>query len=197
MAMRTLCDMGRIVLRLPALAGCALVCAPALLAGEAVYDPGSGLAITPPAGYTAQLLTPLPSQYAVISVHDDNLKNAGCLIEFQRKEANSGSTQADLNTRAARPDWIEKVRTEVSVRYAIHSVDSIEEGGVRGAAITGERYQHLPASAAKLRPPTREWIVVMETRKGRTTLECTSLRDEFDKRHPEFREILRNLSLPR
>jgi hypothetical protein len=162
----------------------------------AVTDPASGLSVTPPADYSAQLLTPLPSQYSLISVRHHDLGSSGCMIAFHRSDTNGALTQAEFNAQTSKPEWLAKVRAEASILSEIYSIDSIEHGGARGVAITGDRYQHLPASLARLRPPTREWYVVMETTKGRVTLECSSLRDEFETRRAEFEAIIRGISFP-
>ena len=176
---------------------CGLACAASPLTAQTISDPVFGLSVTPPSGYIAQLLTPQPSQLVLIAVQRSQSGNAGCLAEFRSDDTGGKLTQADFNDRASKPDWIETVRAEVSARYDIHSIDPIEHAGVRGMAIAGYRFYKGSASATATRQYTREWYVILDTTKGRTTLECAALRPEFEERHIEFEAILRGMALPK
>jgi hypothetical protein len=189
-------DICRIVTLSSVLTWCASVCATPLSA-QTVSDPVFGLSVTPPAGYAALLLTPMPSRTAIIAVRHSDLENAGCLIEFQSDDANAARTQAEFNARVDKADWIEQVRAEVSARYDIHNIDPIEHAGVRGTAIAGDRYYSRPKNVVRMPRLTREWYVIFDTIKGRTTFECSALRLEFEDRQPEFKAILRTVSLPK
>jgi len=194
--MRMRFDISRFVALSCAVTWCTSLCA-APLSAQTVSDPVFGLSVTPPSGYAAMLLTPMPSRNAIIVVQRRDPNDAGCYIEFEVGDAGSERTQSALNARAADNGWIEKVRLEVAARYDIHTIEAIELSGVRGTAITGDRQYNIPVSATRTRKYTREWYVILDTAKGRTTVECTAPRLEFEALQPEFEAILRTISLPK
>jgi hypothetical protein len=176
---------------------CILVCASPPLSAQTVSDPVFGLSVTPHSGYAAQLLTPMPTRFAMIAVQRSKYENAGCLIEFRINDDDVSHTQAEFNARADKAEWIEQVRLEVADRYDIHNIDPIEHAGVRGTAIAGDRYYKRPVNVTRMPTLTREWYVILDTTKGRTTVECTALRAEFEERQVEFAAMLRTISLPK
>jgi hypothetical protein len=176
---------------------CLLAVASSPLSAQTVSDPVFGLSVTPQAGYAAQLLTPMPTRFAMIAVARNKVESAGCLIEFRVVNDDETRTQAEFNARVDRADWIEQVRNEVGVRYDIHNIDPIEHAGVRGTAIAGDRHYKRAVNVTRMPKLTREWYVILDTIKGRTTVECTALRAEFEERQVEFAAMLRTIALPK
>lgn len=195
--MRKSSEIFRITALSSALALCALGSATLPLAAQTISDPVFGLSVTPPDGYAALLLTPMPSRKAIIAVQHSASGNAGCIIEFESDQTHGGWTQAYYNARADKSEWIETVRLEVGARYDIHNIDPIEHAGVRGTAIAGDRYYDRPKNVVRMPKLTREWFVILDTAKGRTTIECTAPRLEFELRQPEFEAILRTVAFPK
>lgn len=180
-----------------ALAWCILAFASSSLSAQTVTDPVFGLSVTPPNGYAAQLLTLMPSRFVMIAVPRSKLENAGCLIEFRVVDAEVSHTQAEFNARAEKTEWLDQLRIEVGAKYDIHNIDPIEHAGVRGTAIAGDKVYKRPVNVTRMPQLTREWYVILDTIKGRTTVECTALRAEFEERQAEFAAMLRTISLPK
>jgi hypothetical protein len=195
--MRSPSEIFRIATQTSALVMTALLSATLSLAAQTIKDPTFGFSVTPPSGYAGMLLTPMPSRRVLIAVQRVQPNDAGCLIEFELDDSNGGWSQAYFNNRADKSEWIEKVRAEVAVRYDIHNITPIEHDGVRGTAITGDKQYDRPKNVNHMAKPTREWYVVLDTVKGRTTIECTAPRLEFEARQVEFEAVLRTIALPK
>jgi hypothetical protein len=195
--MRTRSGICRIVTLSSALTWCVLACALSPLAAQPVIDPVFGLSVTPPAGYVAALWTPMPSRNVIIIVQRTEFENAGCIVEFLSSDTGGADTQADVNARADNTESIDRLRAEFSARYTIQSIAPIEHAGVRGAAIVGDRRFSDPMSATPIQKNTREWYVILDTIKGRTTVNCETYRYDFSSRLPDFDAVVRSISFPK
>ena len=180
----------------------ALICSAHLsattpLAAQTIIDPKFGLSVTPPEGYIAALWTPMPSRNVIIVVQRKEVENAGCIVEFKIGDSIDAETQADVNARADNSEWLDNLRAEFGARYTIRSIDPIEHAGVRGAAIVGDRRFADPMSATPAQKSTRELYVILDTMKGRTTVNCETYRYEFSSRLPDFDAVIRSIAFPK
>jgi len=195
--MRTPSEIFRISTLSLALTFGALAVALSPLAAQPVTDPVFGLSVTAPTGYVAALWTPMPSRNVVIVVQRKEVENAGCIVEFLNGEAGSADTQADVNARAASAEEIERLRNEFSAKYSVQSIEPIEHAGVRGMAIVRDRIQSVSMSESTSPKKLREWYVVLDTTKGRTTVNCETFRYDFGDRLPEFDAVVRSIAFPK
>jgi hypothetical protein len=195
--MRTPSEIFRIATLSSALICGALICATSSLAAQTIIDPKFGLSVTPPEGYVAALWTPMPSRNVIIIVQRTEFENAGCIVEFLSSDTSGADTQADVNARADNTESIDRLRTEFSARYTIQSIGPIEHAGVRGAAIVGDRRFSDPMSATPTQKNTREWYVILDTIKGRTTVNCETYRYDFSSRLPDFDALVRSITFPK
>jgi hypothetical protein len=195
--MRTPSEIFRIATLSSALICGALICATSSLAAQTIIDPKFGLSVTPPEGYVAALWTPMPSRNVIIIVQRTEFENAGCIVEFLSSDTSGADTQADVNARADNTESIDRLRTEFSARYTIQSIAPIEHAGVRGAAIVGDRRFSDPMSATPTQKNTREWYVILDTIKGRTTVNCETYRYDFSSRLPDFDALVRSIAFPK
>jgi hypothetical protein len=175
----------------------ALVFATSPLSAQTIIDPKFGLSVTPPTGYVAALWTPMPSRNVIIVVQRKEIENAGCIVEFLNSDTTGSDTQDDVNARSDNIETIERLRAEFSARYTIHSIGPIEHAGVRGAAIVGDRRFSDPMSASSIQKNVREWYVILDTIKGRTTVNCETYRYDFNSRLPDFDAVVRSIAFPK
>ena len=90
------------------------------------------------------------------------------------------------------------MRTEFSARYNIQSIGPIEHAGVRGMAIVGDRHVcQSDVRVGRLQKKTREWYVILDTMKGRTTVNCETYRYDFSSRLPDFDAVVRGIAFPK
>ncbi len=195
--MHTPSEIFRITAFSSALICSALVCTPTPLSAQTVIDPTFGLSVTAPAGYAAALWTPMPSRNVIIVVQRKEVENAGCIVEFLNGDAGGADTQADVNARADNAETIERLRNEFSAKYAVQSIAPIEHAGVRGMAFVRDRHQSVPVPESASLKKMREWYVVLNTMKGRTTVNCETFRYDFGDRMPEFNAVVRSIAFPK
>lgn len=175
----------------------ALVCAASPLPAQTVIDPTFGLSVTAPVGYVAALWTPMPSRNVIIVVQRKEVENAGCIVEFLNGASGGADTQADVNERADSAEAIERLRNEFSAKYAVQSIAPIEHAGVRGMAVVRDRHQSVPVAESTSLKKMREWYVILNTMKGRTTINCETFRYDFGDRLPEFDAVVRSIAFPK
>ena len=195
--MRTPSEIFRIATLVLALICGALICAASPLSAQTIIDPKFGLSVTPPEGYVAALWTPMPSRKVVIAIQRKEVANAGCIVEFKISDSVDADTQADVTASVDNDEMIERLRAEFSARYTIQSIAPIEHAGVHGAAIVGDRRFADPMSATAAQKSTREWYVVLDTIKGRTTINCETYRYDFSSRLPDFDAVVRSIAFPK
>jgi hypothetical protein len=195
--MRTPSEIFRIATLSSVLICSALICAAPPLAAQTIIDPKFGLSVTPPTGYVAALWTPMPSRNVIIVVQRKEIENAGCIVEFLNSDTTGSDTQDDVNARTDNIETIERLRAEFSARYNIQSIGPIEHAGVRGAAIVGDRRFSDPMSASSIQKNVREWYVILDTIKGRTTVNCETYRYDFNSRLPDFDAVVRSIAFPK
>jgi hypothetical protein len=163
------------------------ITAPAL--AQPVTDVATGLSVTPPKGYLAEVMQPGPRYVAQIGVKRPDGKDIGCRIGFQHAKQNEALTQAQINEFAAKPEWANLLRATLELAHEIRSIETYEQDGVRGAALVGA----MKPEALGI----QTFFVIMETPKGRTNVVCVEGKDNFAARRPEFESIVRAVTLPR
>lgn len=163
---------------------------------QPVTDTASGLSATPPPGYTAELSQPRPRYVADISVRRaEDRPGMGCRVGFQSAPQNNSLTQAQINEQSAKPEWRNLIRATMELIYNVTSIDSFEHDGIKGAVVIAliKPRDGLPPEAADI----RNFLVMLETPKGRTNIVCVALKDSFETRRSEFEQVVRGATAPR
>lgn len=119
----------------------------------------------------------------------------GCRVGFQSAPQNNDLTQAQINEQAGKPEWRNLVRATMELIYDVTSIESFEHDGVQGAVViaTIKPRDGLPPEAKDV----RNFLVMLETPKGRTNVVCVDMKDSFDARRAEFEQIVRAVKMPR
>src|SRR5262245_10204745 len=94
-----------------------MACADIAAAAE-VRDPKTGLAVDPPAGFTARIGTPIMGDTAEIVVERQNPETS-CSVSFEGSRANLAFTQQQLNELAQKPEWFDMIRTAMSAGHEV------------------------------------------------------------------------------
>jgi hypothetical protein len=162
---------------------------------QPISDPATGLAVTPPPGYVAQISTASSRYTVAFNVKKPDDKDTGCIIGFLLIPEKARFTQAEINGYAAKPEWANEIRTAFSRLYDIISLDRFEHAGVLGSVVVADRKMPpgTPARAGEI----RAWLVVMETPKGRASIACIAEKPSFEARRSEFDAVVRGITLPK
>lgn len=164
-------------------------------AAEPLADAGSGLAVDPPAGYTASVAPPLGPNPVRFEVKKADDKDTGCQVAFAPAPQNADLTQREINDIAGSPEWVDLSRSTIALLYDVRSAGSFEHAGVRGISMVADfkAKPDIPARALEI----RTIFYILETPKGRTTTVCVGERATFEARKPEFEAVMRGVTLPR
>jgi hypothetical protein len=185
---------GNAILRHALLASFALLAAGAAQA-ETIRDPGTGLAIDPPQGYSARLMPAAGNQAAVIQLSKPgDASDTGCRVGFADGKAQPNSTQAQLNEGARSEQMQQMASQAISSIYEVQEIKPFENGGVVGLQIVGDikPRPNLPPRAQEI----RSMLVMFDTPKGRTSVVCVGEKDQFAERLPEYHAIARAVTAP-
>lgn len=172
-----------------------LACTTAALA-QAVTDTASGLSVTPPPGFTAELAQPRPRYQADIAVRRaEDRKGMGCRVGFQSAPQNNKLTQNEINDQVSKPEWSNLIRATMELVYDVKSIEAFEHDGIKGATVIAliKPRDGLPPEAADI----RNVLTMLETPKGRTNVVCVDFKDTFDARRAEFERVVRGVKPPR
>jgi hypothetical protein len=170
-----------------------LATAPAL--AQTFRDQATGLAITPPAGYTAQP-GPDSARYGVtVNVKRAEDNDTGCRVGFQPAPQNATLTQAEINKMAVTPEREDVIRRTLSALYEVKTLRSFAHDGVTGVTALAEikMIPNIPARAADL----QNVFYMFETPKGRTNIICVVEKTAYEQRRGEFEALARGTKVPR
>ena len=177
------------------LASLALLLSHGVATAQSVTDAGSGLAVTPPAGYTAQSAPQRPRYSAVIDVKRNNDRDTGCKVGFQPSAANRSLSQTEINELVGAPERRAVIASSLGSLYEVAGVQQVEHAGVRGSVATAT-FKPLPGVPARASAMI-SLFYLLETPAGRTTIVCVSEKQDFAARRSEFDSVLRGVTLPR
>jgi len=166
------------------------------LLAQTVTDSASGLSVTPPPGYTAEISPPRPRYVVDILVRrPQDRPNVGCRVGFQSAPQNNSLTQAQINEQAAKPEWRSLIRATLELIYDVTSIESFEHNGIKGAVVIAliKPRDGLPPEAADV----RNFLTMLETPKGRTNVVCIDFKDAFEARRTEFEQVVRGVTMAR
>lgn len=165
------------------------------LRAEPFRDEATGLAITPPAGYTTQP-GPDHARYGVtVNVKKAEDKDTGCRVGFQPAAQNAALTQNEINAMAVTPEREGIIRNTLSTIYDVKSLTGFEHDGVKGVLVLGEfkMTPGIPPRAGEL----QNVLYMLETPKGRTNIVCVVEKTSYEQRRAEFEALARSTKVPR
>jgi hypothetical protein len=155
-------------------------------------DKATGLAVTPPPGYSAHAAPPRARYAVTVEIRRANDVPI-CKVGFQFVAANEKRSQTELNATAGTPERAEQLRQTLGAAFEVKEITPFEHTDVRGLAALG--VMKLPGLAPEDQP--RTVIIMMDTPKGRTTVSCAAFLAELTKRRGEFEALARGVTLPR
>jgi hypothetical protein len=86
---------------------------------QTVSDSQTGLAVTPPLGYTARAAPPSGRYTAVIEVKRDRDRDTGCKVAFHPIAQNSGLNQAQINARVGTSERRAIIESTLGTLYQV------------------------------------------------------------------------------
>jgi hypothetical protein len=172
-----------------------LLLSSAFAAAQSVSDLQTGLAVTPPAGYTAKSAPSRGRNTAVIDVKRNNDRDTGCRVAFQPNAQDRSLSQAEINELVGTPERRAVIESTLGSLYQVAAVDQVEHAGVRGSVATAT-LKPLPGMPARASDMISVFYL-LETPTGRTIIVCVSEKQASIQRRNEFDAVLRGVTLPR
>jgi hypothetical protein len=164
-------------------------------AAEPWSDAESGLRIKPPPGYAVQAMS-LAAPFTVrVAVREPGDRDTGCQVAFEPLPQNARLSQADINRIASEPDWRERARWSIATFSDVSEEQPYLQSGIVGVSLIAEM---KPTFAAPERAKAlRNYMAILETPKGRTTVVCTAEKEQFESRRAEFLDVVHGVEPPR
>jgi hypothetical protein len=165
---------------------------------QAVRDPASGIAITPPEGFTVTPApppeTPAQGGRAVFDVKAPGDTDTGCRVAVADAPANALLSQRDLNARSASPDYQQAMVRQMSAVYDLIGINTISLRNVLGFGAIGD-IRPRPGLAPRA-SEVRTLIVFLDTPIQRVVVTCIGEKRNFEARLPGFEAVLSGLEIP-
>jgi hypothetical protein len=160
-------------------------------AAQTVSDPQTGLAVKPPASYSAKTAPGRGRYTAVIEVKRDSDRDTGCKVAFHPIAQNSGLNQAQINALVDTPERRAVIESSLGTLYQVTGIEQVQHAGVRGSVATAtlKPLPGLPARAGDM----ISVFYLLETPTGRTTVVCVSDKQTIMQRRNEFDAVLRGV----
>jgi len=152
---------------------------------QSIEDLKTGLKVTPPAGYRAELDTKSGfTARIVVGKQDDN--ETICLVDFQGGLGPELArlTQDQLNRMSRELDQNAAMKGQFE---AVKAVEHLEHAGVVGAILTGN-FTTAPRHSSIL--------VIYYTTKGRSTVSCFTRPETFEARRADFVAVAKGITFP-
>jgi hypothetical protein len=165
------------------------------IAAEPWSDAESGLRIKPPPGYTVRQLS-LAAPFTVrVAAKEPGDRDTGCQVAFEPLPQNARLSQADINRIASEPDWRERARWSIATFSDVSEEQPYLQSGIVGVSLIAEM---KPTFAAPDRAKAlRNFMAILETPKGRTTVVCTAEKEQFESRRAAFLDVVHGVEPPR
>ena len=167
----------------------------AAAAAEPLRDESTGLAIDPPEGYIARIISPTPTFVVRFEVKKPSDRDTGCQVAFTPLPQNAELKQSEINDIVEGPRWLDLARATLTTLYDVSATDRFNVNGIGGVAMVGD-FKPRPGLPARSQD-VRTLFMLVETPKGRTTTICVGEKQDFDVRRAEFERVARSASPPR
>lgn len=157
-------------------------------------DAGSGLRINTPPGYAIHPMSLSPPFAVRVAVKEATDHDTGCQVAFEPLPQNARLSQADINRIASEPDWRERARWSIATFSDVSEEQPYSQDGIVGVSMIAEMKSTFAApDRAKA---LRNFMAILETPKGRTTIVCTAEKEKFDGRRAAFLDVARGVEPP-
>ncbi|MDR3474481.1 MAG: hypothetical protein P4M09_22760 [Devosia sp.] len=176
-----------------ALAGVLGLAAPPVVAAPFV-DAASGLKVDPPQPF---VVAPAKSQTYDVAVVVNSLTGAPplgagdnylCQIGYQGLPGNADLDQEEINLQVEQPDWLDHAAAAMSRSFDVTGKATFVLDGATGIELVGKPKDSTHASGV--------FVSMVDTPKGRTTVNCATRPEEIDGAVNQFRLIRASVTLP-
>jgi hypothetical protein len=178
-------------------AGIFLLIAIAALATPAMAlpfeDPASGFKIDPPAPFFVLPATTKSYDFAAVinSTTGAPAKGTGdgylCQVGFKAQPDSAGLSQEEINLQVAAPGWLDNAAAALSTSFNVTGKTTFMLQGATGIELVGVPKDTHAAGI---------FVSIIDTPKGRTTLNCATPPAELDGALNQFRLIRGSITLP-
>jgi hypothetical protein len=166
-----------------------------IAAAEPWSDAESGLRVNPPPGYAVRPMSPTAPFSVRVSVKEAADHDTGCQVAFEALPQNARLSQAEINQIAGEPDWRERARWSIAAFSDVSEEQPYYQSGIIGVSLIAEM---KPTFAAPDRAKAlRNFMAILETPKGRTTIVCTAEKETFESRRAAFLDVVHGIEPPR
>jgi hypothetical protein len=166
-----------------------------LAAAEPWSDAGSGLRINPPSDYAVRPMSPTAPFSVRVAVKEPGDRDTGCQVAFEALPQNARLSQTEINRIASEPDWRERARWSIAAFSDVSEEQPYHQSDIIGVSLIAEM---KPTFAAPDRAKAlRNFMAILETPKGRTTIVCTAEKEKFESRRAAFLDVVQGVEPPR
>lgn len=148
----------------------------------------SPLNVTAPPGFTVLPATPSNDGVSILEVNREG-DDAGCEVAFRAVKPSASLSQAQINARAAQPDFLTNLEKQEGAKFEKADVGPFTAGDVQGGALIG-----LPAGS---NGTLRALLVILDTPEGRTLISCSADATQFQSLLPAFEAVARGVKPPK
>jgi hypothetical protein len=175
-----------------AFAALALVAAPAFAGG--FLDNATGFAVDPPSPFIVAPAKSPSYDVAVIVNSTNGAPSLGvgdnylCQIGFKAEADSADFTQEEINLQVEQPEWLEGAANALAKSFDVTARQTFVLDGATGIELVGR-----PRDAAH---GPGIFVSMIDTPKGRTTLNCATRPEELDGAVNQFRLIRTGITPP-
>jgi hypothetical protein len=170
------------------------VCLAGASAAAPFVDAATGLKVDPPQPF---VVAPAKSQTYDVAVVVNSLTGAPslgagdnylCQIGYKGLPDNADFDQEEINLQVEQPDWLDNVAAAMSQTFEVTGKATFVLDGATGVELIGKPRD--PTHAASV------FVSMVDTPKGRTTVNCATRPEEIDAAVNQFRLIRASVTLP-
>jgi hypothetical protein len=161
-------------------------------------DPATGFAARAPSGFTVEQVTNRRQFDVAVGLNPtaDRPRRAGvsphvCEAGFKAASANVGLSNRQLSEVIAGQQWRSTARTTIGQIFSISGERLFTLQGYRGVEYVAQPKMGPNAENVRM------LLSIVETQKGRVTIVCGTVLDDFQSALPRFRDVRANLNLPK
>jgi hypothetical protein len=167
---------------------------PGSVSAAGFVDPTTGFAVDPPqpfvvaparsASYDVTVIVNSLNGSPSLGAGDDYL----CQVGFKAEKESAAFTQEEINLQVEQPEWLEGVAQALSKRFEVTARQTFVLHGATGVELVGKPRDATRASGV--------FVSMVDTPKGRTTLNCATRPDELAAAVNQFRLIRTGITPP-
>ncbi len=158
----------------------------------AFVDEETGLSVEPPAPFEAAAGKPRPNYDIVVTIRSTTGKPTAagsdgnvCGVAYKQAPQNASLSQADINERLTKPEWMEVIKAPFQAWSTIERTEVFEQDGAKGVEFT------VAPKAGPNHESVRMYLALWETPKGRVVVSCAIKADELPQALAELQSIRR------